>query len=212
MIPSVASAMLIPYVHPVIVVTKESAETYVKRSRVVHEQDAIQENVSVLQVILGHPTITLKVVTFMISVILTKIASHPRSASKSVEGCGNVLMAAVDSNADRMRYVLQRNIVRRVFVVTDTLEIPVTLKLAASNIVQWIQKAANRMMNVRKDSFARLMLPVKEHASIHVKMLLAAQMKIVNWTRTAIRFASVKKVSFGIPYRLDVKNHRFRIV
>lgn len=209
-IPSVASAMQIHCVHPVIVVTKESAEICVKKLPVVQEQDVIQENVYVLLDTLVHQTIQAKAATYMISVTSTKTVSHPRSVSKLHEDYENVLMDAVGSNVDQMHYVLRRSIVRRVFVVTDTLGIPVTLKLAARDIVQWIQKAANRTLTVRTDIFARSMLLAKEHASIHVKMLLAEPMKIVNWTKTAIQYASVKKVSYGIQYHLDVKNHLFR--
>lgn len=54
---SVASAMQIHYVHPVIDVKKESAEIYVKRLRAVQEPVAIPENVYVLLDILVHLTI-----------------------------------------------------------------------------------------------------------------------------------------------------------
>lgn len=205
--PSVASVMQIHCVHPVIAVKKESAEICVKRLPVVREQDVIQENVFVLLDTLAHQTIQAKAATFMISVTSIKIVSHPRSVSKLHEDYENVLMAVVDSNVDQMHYVSQRSIVRRVFVVTDTSEIPVTSKLAARDNVQWTQKVANRTLTVRTDIFARLMLLAKGRASIHVKMLLAAPMKTVNWTKTAIQYASVKRVSYGIRYHLDVKNH-----
>lgn len=141
-----------------------------------------------------------------------KIVNHRRSVSKLHEDFGNVLTDAVDSNAARMPYVSQRTIDRRVYAVINTSEIQVTLKLAVRDECQLTQKAVNRTATVRKDTFARSMLPVKGHALIRVKMLLVAPMNIVNWTRTAIQYANAKKVSFGILCRLDVKNHRFLTV
>lgn len=209
---SAANAMQIYYAHPAIAVKKESAEIYVKRLPAVREPVAIQENVFVLLDTLVHLTIYPKVAIFMISATSIRTVSRRRSASKLHADFVNVLMAVVDSNVVRMLYVLQRSIVRRAFVATATSEILATLRLDARDNVQSIPKLVNRTLTVKTDIFARLMLLAKEHASIHVKMWLVEPMKIVNWTKIAIQYASVRKVSSGIPYRLDVKNHPFRIV
>lgn len=211
-IPSDANAMQIRCVHLAIVVKKESAKIYVKRFLAVQEQVVILEDVCVLLDILDHPMTQPKAVTFMISVKSIKTASHLKSVSKLDEVYENVLMVAVDSNVVRMLCVLPKSTVRPVFVVMVITEIQVTLKMVARDNEQSILKVANRTVTARTDTYARLMLLVKEHASIHVKMLLVVQMNIVNWTKIAIQYVSAKKVSCGIPYHLDAKNHPFRIV
>lgn len=148
----------------------------------------------------------------MISVTSIRTVSLLRSASKLHEDFVNVLTDVVDSNVVPMLCASQRNIVRRVFVATAISEILVTLKSGARDNVQSIPKDANRTLTVKTDSFARLMLLAKGHASIPVKMLLVEPMKIVNWTKTAIQSVSVRKVSYGIPCLLGVKSHRYQIV
>lgn len=196
--PSDANAMRILYVHLVIAAKKESAEIYVKRSLAVQGQVVIQENVYALLDTLDHPMTQPKAVTFTISVKSIKIASLLKFVSKLHEVFVNVLMDVVDSNVVRMLCVLPRSTVRPVFVVMVTTEIQVTLKMVASDNEQSILKVANRTVTAKTDTFARLMLLVKERASIHVKMLLVVRMNIVNWTKIVIQYVSAKKVSCGI--------------